>query len=312
LQMENQTTVMEFILLGITDDDQLQYVLFAILLVTYILTLTGNILVFTITLINHHLQTPMYFFLRNFSVLEIAFTTTVIPKALVNLALRKKTISLIGCLTQNFLYFMLGATEFFLLAVMSFDRYVAICKPLHYVTIMNSQVCSLMVISAWTSGAVLILSQLVVYLQVPFCGSNIINHFFCDSTRMISLKCGNTKVLECTNFILAVFTLLSSLTVTAVSYIHIITAVVKTPSGASRQKAFSTFASHLTVVSITYSSCIFMYLTPTQTNKLDLTKVVSVMNTVVSPLLNPFIYSLRNTQFQEALRESIKWHKVIS
>ncbi|XP_075027180.1 olfactory receptor 6C74-like [Calonectris borealis] len=308
--MENQTTVMEFILLGLADDDQLQYVFFTTLLVTYILSLTGNILIITITLINRHLHTPMYFFLRNFSIIEIGFTTTVIPKALANLALGKKTISLRGCLTQTFLYFMLGTTEFLLLAIMSFDRYVAICKPLHYVAIMNSQVCSLLAIAAWIGGAVLILSPSVVYFQMPFCGSNIINHFFCDSTPMIELKCGNTKVLECMILISAVFTLLGSLAITAVSYINIIAAVVKIPAVAGRQKAFSTCASHLTVVSVTYGSCIFMYLT--QTNRLDLSKVVSILNTVVSPLLNPFIYSLRNTQLQEALRESIKWSIVIS
>ncbi|NXU33366.1 OLF49 protein, partial [Thalassarche chlororhynchos] len=247
----------------------------------------------------------MYFFLRNFSILEIGFTTTVIPKALANLALGKKPISLSGCLIQTFLYFMLGTTEFLLLAVMSFDRYVATCKPLHYVAIMNSQVCSLLVITAWIGGAVLVLSPSVVYFQMPFCGSNIINHFSCDSRPMIELKCGNTKVLECMNFISAVFTLLGSLAITAVSYINIITAVVKIPSVAGRQKAFPTCASYLTVVSMTYGSCIFMYLTPTQTNRLDLSKVVCILNTVVSPLLNPFIYSLRNTQFQEALRQSI-------
>ncbi|NXW88050.1 O6C74 protein, partial [Alopecoenas beccarii] len=306
LGMKNQTTVMEFILLGVIDDDQLQYMLFTILLVTYILTLTCNILIITITLMNHHLQTPMYFFLRNFSILEIGFTTTVVPKALANLALGKKTISLRGCLTQTFLYFMLGSTEFFLLAVMSFDRYVAICKPLHYVTIMNSQLCSLLVITAWIGGAVLILCPSVVFFQIPFCGSNTINHFFCDYTRMIQLKCGNTRVLECMNFMSAVFILLGSLAITAASYINIIITVFKIPSVTGRQKAFATCASHLTVVSITYGSCVFMYLTPTQTNRLDLSKMVSILNTVVSPLLSPFIYSLRNAQFQGALRESIK------
>ncbi|KAM9215135.1 olfactory receptor 6C1-like [Leptosomus discolor] len=208
--MENQTPVTEFVLLGVTDDDQLQYVLFATLLVTYILTLTGSILVITITLINHHLQTPRYFFLRNISILEIGFTSTIIPKALTNLAFGKKAISLRGCLTQTFVCSLLGTTEPLLSAVKSFDKYVAICKPLHYVAIMNSQVCRLLVITAW----------------------------------------------------IAVFTLLSSLAITVESYINIITAVLKIHSVAGRLKAFSTCASHLTVLSNTYVSCIFMYLTP--------------------------------------------------
>nr|XP_009509300.1 PREDICTED: olfactory receptor 49 {ECO:0000312/EMBL:EDL36361.1}-like [Phalacrocorax carbo] len=200
--MENQTTVIEFILLGVADDD---------LCVLY------------------HPE-PLH--LRDW------LSTTVIPKALANLSLGKKPISLRGCLTYAFLYFMLGTTEFLLLAVMSFDKHVAICKPLHYVTIMNSQVCSLLFITAWIGGAVLIFSPSV--------------------------------------------------------------------------KAFSICASYLTVVPMVYGSCIFMYLTSTQINRLDLSKVVTILNTVVSPLLDPFICSLRSTQFKEALRESIKWNLVIS
>lgn len=312
LRMENQTTVMEFILLAVAAADRLQCVLFAILLVTYILTLASNILIITITLMNYHLQTPMYFFLRNFSILETGFTVTVIAKALANLALGKETISFGGCDAQSFLYVVLGTTEFLLLAVMSFDRYVAICKPLHYVAIMNSRVCSLLVLSAWVRGAVLILAPSLVYLQIPFCGANIINHFFCDNAPMLRLKCRNTQVLECMHFVLALFTVLGSPAVTAVPYSNVVTAVVKMPSVAGRKKAFSTSASHLLVVSILYGSCIFMYLTATQTNRVAVSKVVSILSTVVSPLLNPFTYSLRNIQFQQALRESIKWSPVLS
>lgn len=195
---------------------------------------------------------------------------------------------------------------------MSFDRYVAICKPLRYVTIMNSQLRSLLVITAWTGGAICILCPSVVYFQIPFWGSNTINHFFCDNTQIIQLKCGNTRVPECVNFISVVFILLGSPAVTAVSYINIIIIVFKIPSVTGRQKAFVSCASHLAVVSVTYGRCIFVYLTPTQTNRLDLSKLVSILNTVVSPLLHAFIYSLRNAQFQVTLCESIKWNIIIS
>uniref|UniRef100_A0A8D0GXI5 Olfactory receptor n=1 Tax=Sphenodon punctatus TaxID=8508 RepID=A0A8D0GXI5_SPHPU len=299
--MENHTGISEFILLGFTDIRTLQILFFILLSVTYLLTITGNVVIVVITLLDHRLQTPMYFFLRNFSILEIGFTTSVIPQALANLAMGSKTISYIGCLTQSFLYFFLGTTEFFLLSAMSFDRYVAICNPLHYSVIMNNHVCMLLVLSSWVGGFLIIMGTFALFLYIPMCGQNIIDHFFCDNGPLIKLLCGDTRILKFVGFITAVFSLLGTLTITMVSYSYIISTILRIPSAIGRQKAFSTCASHIIVVSITYGSCIFLYIKPTSSSGLDLGKGVAILNTVVSPLLNPFIYSLRNKQVQEAI-----------
>ncbi|XP_059587352.1 olfactory receptor 6E1-like [Alligator mississippiensis] len=302
--MENQTVVRNFVLLGFTEVWHLKTLIFVILLLTYIFTIIGNIVIITITLLDHRLQTPMYYFLRNFSLLEIGFTSTVIPKALFNLASGNRTISVAGCFVQAFLYFVLGTIELLLLAVMSFDRYVAICHPLSYTTIMNERVCRLLVLSSCASSFLLLIGPLLALFQLPFCSQNIINHFFCDSAPLIKLACANTRLLELVSSTAATFSLLSTLTITILSYARIISTVLNIPSASGRQKAFSTCISHLTVVSITYSSCIFMYIKPMGSSGLDLSKGVSILNTVVSPLLNPFIYSLRNKQVQEALRQA--------
>ncbi|KAM7150966.1 olfactory receptor 6E1-like [Macrochelys suwanniensis] len=303
--MENRTAVMEFILLGFTNDRRLQLLIFVVLLVAYLFTIVGNILIITITLVDCCLQTPMYYFLRNFSLLEIIFTSVIMPKALANMALGGQTISLIGCFAQSFLYFILGTTEFLLLAVMSFDRYVAICNPLRYTAIMSSQVCTLLALSSWIGGILFIIAPTIVLLQLPFCGPNVINHFFCDSTPLIKLACANTWLIECMGFITALLLVLGTLAISLVSYIKIISTVMHVPSAQGRHKAFSTCSSHITVVSITYGSCIFMYVKPMWSGGLELSKVVALLNTVVSPLLNPFIYSLRNKQVQDAVRKAI-------
>ncbi|XP_039354631.1 olfactory receptor 49-like [Mauremys reevesii] len=303
--MENRTAVVEFILLGFTNDRRLQLLIFVVLLVAYLFTIAGNILIITITLVDQRLQTPMYYFLQNFSLLEISFTSVIIPKALANMALGSQTISLTGCFAQSFLYFILGTTEFLLLAAMSFDRYVAICNPLRYRAIMSGQVCTLLALGSWIGGILIIIAPTIVLFQLPFCGPNVINHFFCDSTPLIKLACADTWLIECIGFITALLSVLGTLAITLVSYIKIISTVMHVPSAQGRQKAFSTCTSHITVVSITYGSCIFMYVKPMWSGGLDLSKAVAVLNTVVSPLLNPFIYSLRNRQVQEAVRKAI-------
>ncbi|XP_059587343.1 olfactory receptor 6E1-like [Alligator mississippiensis] len=301
--MENQTAVVEFVLVGFPSNLQLQPLFFVVLLITYVLTVAGNILIIIITVVDRRLQTPMYFFLRNFSLLEISFTSAVVPKALGILASNRKTISLPACFSQTFFYFMLGTTESFLLAAMSFDRYVAICNPLRYTTIMNSQIRTLLVMGSWIGGFLLIIGPAMLLFQMPFCGPNVINHFFCDNSPLLKLACADTKLLESMSFVVAVFSLLGCFTVTIVSYISIIITVMQMPSASRRQKAFSTCSSHLIVVSISYGSCFFMYVRPTRNSELDLSKGVSVLNTMVSPLLNPFIYTLRNKQVQAALRD---------
>lgn len=306
----NQTvTVTEFILVGFTRIRWLQILLFWVLFLTYLLTIMGNLLIIYITLVDHRLHTPMYFFLRNFSVLEIGFISSAIPKALLNLASGNSTISLAGCFTQAFFYFILGTTEFFILATMSFDRYVAICNPLRYTVIMNNQLCTQLVVGSWLISFLYIIMPLILLFRLPFCGPNVINHFFCDNMPLIKLACTDTRFLELMDFLMATFTVLGTLAITIISYIKIIAAVLHIPSKAGRQKAFSTCASHIVVVFITYGSCIFMYVKPTESGGQDLSKTVGVLNNVVSPLLNPFIYSLRNRQVKTALKDACGWRR---
>ncbi|XP_060110677.1 olfactory receptor 6E1-like [Heteronotia binoei] len=298
----NSTMVREFILLGFTGNRKLEISLFLVLFGMYILTIMGNVIIIVVTLVDHHLYTPMYFFLRHFAVLEIGFTTSITPNVLVNMAMGRRSISISGCFTQFFLYFVLGTTEFFLLAVMSVDRYVAICNPLRYSTIMHGQVCSLLILCSWLGGFLLILGPAVALFQMPFCGPNTINHFFCDNGPLIKLACIDTSLLERMDFLIATISLIGTLIVTIVSYVNIVSSILRISSSTGRQKAFSTCASHITVVSITYGSCIFMYIKPQGNSEFNFSKSVAILNVVVSPFLNPFIYCLRNRQVQDALR----------
>ncbi|XP_077171308.1 olfactory receptor 6E1-like [Paroedura picta] len=300
----NSSPVNEFILLGFTDNPKLQVLLFLLLTGTYLLTISGNVVIIVVTLSSHRLGTPMYFFLRNFALLEIGFTTAIIPKALANLATGQRTISITGCFAQCFLYFTLGTTEFFLLAVMSLDRFVAICHPLRYSIIMSGHICSLLVSSSWAGGVLLILGPAIALFQVPFCGPNTMNHFFCDNGPLIKLACVDTILLELMDFFIATLSLIGTLAVTVISYAGIISSILRIPSTQERYKAFSTCSSHIIVVSLFYGSCIFMYVRPSHSEGFDFNKGVSILNTVVTPLLNPFIYTLRNKQVHEALREA--------
>ncbi|XP_005603442.3 olfactory receptor 6E1 [Equus caballus] len=304
--MGNHTTVTEFVLLGLSDACELQMLIFLGLLLTYLLTLLGNLLIMVITLMDRHLHTPMYYFLRNFAVLEIWFTSVIFPKMLTNILTGYKTISLPGCFLQSFLYFFLGTTEFFLLAVMSFDRYVAICNPLRYATIMSKRVCVQLVLSSWLAGFLLIIVPSFILFQQPFCGPNIINHFFCDNFPLLELICADTSLIELLGFIVANVNLLGTLSVTAICYGHIFHTILRIPSAKEKQKAFSTCSSHIIVVSLFYGSCIFMYIRSDKGDQgEDRNKVVALLNTVVTPMLNPFIYTLRNKQVKQVFREQM-------
>nr|XP_026238091.1 olfactory receptor 6C74-like isoform X1 [Urocitellus parryii] len=304
--MKNHTSATEFILLGLTDDPKLNIFIFLFLLFTYILSITGNLTIITLTLVDLHLKTPMYFFLRNFSFLEISFTTVSIPRYLVSITTGDKTISYNSCMAQVFFFILLGSTEFFLLTAMSYDRYVAICKPLHYTTIMNSRICTLLVLGSWLAGFLIIFPPVIMGLQLDFCDSNIIDHFTCDSSPMLLISCTDTSLLELLAFILAIFTLITTLTLVILSYVFIIKTILRIPSAEQRKKAFSTCSSHMIVVSITYGSCIFIYIKPSAKEEVAINKGVSVLTTSVAPLLNPFIYTLRNKQVKHAFNDSIK------
>lgn len=304
--MPNKTSIREFILLGITDDPELQAVIFFFLLFTYLLSVSGNMTIIILTLSNVCLKTPMYFFLRNFSFLEISFTTTCIPRFLASIATGDTTISYNACMTQVFFLILLGSTEFFLLTIISYDRYVAICKPLHYTTIMNNKVCNQLIISSWLAGFLIIFPPVIIGLQLDFCDSNIIDHFACDYSPVLMIACTDTKFLELMSFFLAVFTLMGTLALVILSYTLILRTILRIPSVQQRKKAFSTCSSHMVVVSISYGSCIFMYVKTSAKEGVALSKGIAVLNTSVAPMLNPFIYTLRNQQVKQALKDFVK------
>ncbi|XP_043849463.1 olfactory receptor 6M1 [Dromiciops gliroides] len=307
--MENQSMVTEFVLVAFPVLQELQTFLFVVLLLTYMLTRAGNIVIISLIWTDYRLHTPMYFFLSNLSFLDILFTTVIAPKLLACLLNERKTISFAGCITQTYFYFFLGTVEFILLAVMSFDRYVAICNPLRYTIIMNSRVCLLLVLGCWVGAFLSVLCPTIVVSRLPYCNKEI-SHFFCDIAPLLQIACIDTHLIEIINFLLSSVVVLSSLVLTIVSYSYIISTILRIPSAQGRQKAFSTCVSHITVVSIAYGSSIFMYVRPNQSYSLDFDKVTAVFTTVVTPLLNPFIYSLRNEKVKEVLREAI--NRVIS
>ncbi|KAM5312319.1 olfactory receptor 6M1 [Glossophaga mutica] len=302
--MGNRSTVTEFTLMTFPVLPELRAFLFAVLLFTYTLTATGNILIISLIWIDNRLQTPMYFFLSNLSFLDILYTTVVTPKLLACLLGEKKTISFAGCITQTYFYFFLGTVEFILLAVMSFDRYVAICNPLRYPIIMNSRACLLLVLGCWVGAFLSVLAPTIVVTRLPYCRKEI-NHFFCDIAPLLQVACTDTHLIEKIDFLLSALVILSSLAFTTGSYTYIISTILRIPSAQGRQKAFHTCASHITVVSIAYGSNIFVYVRPKQNYSLHFDKVAAVLITVVTPLLNPFIYSLRNDKVKEVLRDAM-------
>ncbi|XP_003405127.3 olfactory receptor 6C74-like [Loxodonta africana] len=306
LTMRNHTMVITFILQGLTDDPNWQIVIFLFLFLTYLLSVIGNLTIILLTLLDSHLKTPMYFFLRNFSFLEISMTSVCIPRHLFSIMTMDKTISYDACVTQLFFAIFLGASEFFLLAAMSYDRYVAICQPLHYATIMSSRVCTRLVVTSWVAGLLTISPALIMGLGLEFCDANVIDHFLCDYAPVLKLSCTDTRVIELLSFILAIFTLLITFALVILSYANIVRTILKIPSAQQRKKAFSTCSSHMIVVSISYGSCIFMYIKPSAEDRVALNKGVAVLNTSVAPVLNPFIYTLRNKQAKQALRDIIK------
>ncbi|XP_048072714.1 olfactory receptor 6C6-like [Ursus arctos] len=304
--MRNQSREIEFVLLGLTDDPQLQIVIFIFLFLNYVLSVTGNLSIILLTLLDPRLKTPMYFFLRNFSFLEASLTTVCIPRYLISIVTKNKIISYNSCASQLFFLLLLGITEFYLLAAMSLDRYVAICKPLHYPIIMNNKVCYQLLFSSWTVGFLLSFPPVASGLTLDFCASRVIDHFMCDTSPVLQLSCTDTHFLELLSFVLSLVNLLVTLLLLILSYTYIIKTILKIPSAQKRTKAFSTCSSHMIVVSLTYGSCIFNYIKPTAEERVTLSKGVSVIYTSVAPLLNPFIYTLRNQQVKQAFKDILQ------
>ncbi|XP_001491589.4 olfactory receptor 2AP1 [Equus caballus] len=259
--MANQNVLTVFFLQGLTDTKELQVAVFLLLLAAYPITVSGNLAIISLTLLDTRLQTPMYFFLQNLSCLEIWFQTVIVPKMLLNIATGTKTISFAGCITQDFFHIFLGATEFFLLAAMGYDQYIAICQPLRYPILMSSRICTQLILTRWLGGFSFGIMPVILTSQLPFCDVHI-NHFFCDYTPLMEVVCSGPNVLEMVDFTLALGALLSTLALIALSYVQIIRTIVRIPSVQERKKAFSTCSSRVIVVTMCYGSCFFMSIMP--------------------------------------------------
>ncbi|XP_006884079.1 PREDICTED: olfactory receptor 6C2-like [Elephantulus edwardii] len=303
--MKNHTTFTTFILLGLTEDTRLQILIFIFLLMTYILSLIGNLTIICLTLMDSHLNTAMYFFLQNFSFLEILFTSSCIPRFLYSISTGDRTITFNACISQMFFTDLFGITEFFLLATMSYDRYVAICKPLHYVTIMNQRVCKRLLLGCWMTTLLLIIPPISLELNLEYCDS-VIDHFVCDANPLLKISCTDTFFIEQMVIVCCVIIFIMTLMCVVLSYIYIIRTIIRFPSAQQRKKAFSTCSSHFIVVSITYGSCIFVYIKPSAKNEMYINKGVTILITSISPMLNPFIYTLRNKQVIQAFNDLVK------
>ncbi|KAM8921700.1 olfactory receptor 5V1-like [Pelodytes ibericus] len=302
--MENltQTTSRRFILLGLTDTPYLQAICFLVFLLMYVITLSANLLLITVVKINTRLQTPMYFFLSNLSVIDICFSTTIVPKILINTVSQDRSISSMECAAQMYFHLAFGATECLILAVMAYDRYAAICKPLHYNTIMNKTLCISMATGCWTLCFMNSAVHVVLTFQLPFCRSHQVNHFFCEMPPFFRLSCRDTWFNEVAMYISAGLITWLFFSLTLISYIQIISTILKIRSSQGRHKAFSTCASHLTVVSLYYGTIMFMYLRPRSMYSPGTDKTVSILYTAVTPMLNPIIYSMRNKDVKGTLR----------
>nr|XP_033779107.1 olfactory receptor 10A7-like [Geotrypetes seraphini] len=304
MALENQTVVSEFILVGFSDlSPQTQRFLFVLFLLLYILTVTGNLLVFAILTIDPGLHMPMYFFLRNLSFVEICITTVTIPRAVVGLLAEDRSISFSGCALQLYFFFIFGSEECMLLGVMAYDRYMAICNPLRYATIMSNKRCVLMAAGSWIMSVVLQSGQITFIISLSFCKSNVIDHFFCDGPPVLRLSCTDTYLNNIVRFSADVFFLVIPFLVIFSSYIYILFTVLKMNSREGRSKAFSTCSSHLAVVTLFYGTLMIAYLQPND-GSVD-PRCFAVFYCLVNPMLNPLIYSLRSKDVKRALRRRI-------
>ncbi|XP_068110961.1 olfactory receptor 5AR1-like [Hyperolius riggenbachi] len=292
----NQTTPESFMLLPLTEVPTLQAIYFFVFLLMYILTLSGNILLISVVGINSSLQTPMYFFLSNLSVIDICMTCAIVPKLLINILMKDRIISFLGCAMQMFFHLALGAAECFILAIMAYDRFAAICRPLHYNNIMNKLLCVSLIGGAWCMSFMNSTVHTVITFQLPYCKSLVINHFFCEIPAFFQLSCQDTFFNEIAMYISGGIIGVSSFCLTLISYVHIIIAVLKVHSSQGRRKVFSTCGSHLTVVCLYYGTLMVVYLRPHSIPSAEINKTMSIFYTTVSPMLNPIIYSMRNKE----------------
>ncbi|XP_062034638.1 olfactory receptor 7A17-like [Lepus europaeus] len=306
MEQRNDTGLKEFLLLGFSEDPALQPLICGLFLSMYLVTVAGNLIIVLAILSDPHLHTPMYFFLSNLSLVDICFTSTTVPKMLVNIQTQSKTISYAGCISQVFFYLVFAGLDNFLLAVMAYDRFVAICHPLHYMVIMNPQLCVQLVLVCWVISVLHALLHSLMVLQLSFCTDLKIHHFFCELKQVTHTACSDTFPNELILYFASVLLGGGPLAGILYSYSKIISSIRAISSGLGKYKAFSTCASHLSVISLFYCTGLGVYFSSAVTQNPHSTAMASVMYTVVTPMLNPFIYSLRNTDIKRALKRSFE------
>ncbi|XP_006868329.1 PREDICTED: olfactory receptor 5-like [Chrysochloris asiatica] len=306
LELANMTRVKEFILLGLSTRTDIRDALFAVFLTLYLLTLLENTVIVYLICSHSELRKPMYFFLGNLSCLEMCYVSVTMPSLLTGLWTGPYHISFTACMTQLFFFIVLMGTECTLLASMAYDRYVAICRPLHYPLLMRPQVCLGLALSSWLGGLLVSVAKTTCIASLSYCGPNVLNHFFCDVSPLLNLSCTHVALTELVDFISAIVIFCGTLLVALASYSAIGVAVFRMPSAAVRRKAFSTCASHLVVVGIFYSAALFIYCRPSRIKSMDFNKVLSVIYTVVTPICNPIIYCLRNKEVHAMLKKTLR------
>ncbi|XP_077323691.1 olfactory receptor 1E16-like [Lithobates pipiens] len=308
--MTNLTKITTLILVGLSDHPPTMNGLFVFFLLIYLMTLITNLIIFFLVLTDHHLHNPMYFFLSNLAVLDMSYSSVSGPRMLFDLVTKNRSISLPACTAQVFFFLYFAVSELLLLSAMSYDRYIAICHPLHYTQIMSWRMCSHLSVIIWVFGIFYCLVHTLLLLRLSFCGPNSIHNFFCDLPHLFQISCTDPTI----NIVL-VFALGSSVSLTAflftfLPYVRILSTILRIPGKTGKVKAFSTCTSHLLVVFIFYSSVIFIYLIPTSSNMFSVNKVFSVQYAIINPLLNPLIYSLRNTDLKAAFRRTFSHQKI--
>ncbi|XP_073909362.1 olfactory receptor 7G3-like [Castor canadensis] len=305
MALENQTGVIEFFLMGLSEDPEMQPILFELLLTMYMVTMFGNLLIILVVSSDSKLHTPMYFFLSNLSFVDICCISTIVPKMLVNIQTENKAISYAGCLTQVCFFMIFLCMDNLLLTVMAYDRYVAICHPLYYKVIMNPTQCVLLVLVSMFISSVDALLHTLMVLHLSFCTDLKLPHFFCEITPILKLACSDTLINNILVYLATTLLGIAPLVGIIFSYSQIVSSIMKIPSTSGKCKAFSTCGSHLSVVSLFYGTCIGVYLSSAITDSPRKTEVASVMYTVVTPMMNPFIYSLRNNDLKGTLRNLV-------
>uniref|UniRef100_K7FUM5 Olfactory receptor n=1 Tax=Pelodiscus sinensis TaxID=13735 RepID=K7FUM5_PELSI len=301
-KMSNQSIVNEFLLQGFSDVRELQILHFVVFLAIYLVALMGNLLIISAIILDHRLHTPMYFLLGNLSILDLGSISVTVPKSMTNSLLDIRVISYPACVTQVFFFAVFSSIDLALLTIMAYDRYVAICQPLHYKRVMNRGVCVHMATSAWIAGMVYSALHTESTFRLPFCQSNVLNQFFCEIPQLLKLACSDSYLSELGLLAVSAFNCFAFI---LMSYVQIFKAILKIPSERGRQKAFSTCLPHLAVVSLFLSTAIFEHLKPPSSSASNLDLVVGVLYAVVPPMLNPVIYSLRNKELKAALKKLI-------